>query len=390
LTGLFDIPSTLLRKIKVSGMKVAIVHDWLTGMRGGEKCLELVCGLLPEAHIFTLFHHRGKLSPVIESRRIHTSVLQGFPFAKKRYRHYLPLFPWALERFDLSGFDAVISLSHCVAKGAVKRPDAKHLCYCFTPMRYVWDMFDTYFNEERCGRMKFGIIKAIAARLRAWDRRTASRVDKYIAISNHVADRIRRHYGRDAEVIYPPVDCSRFSIGAKIADYYLIVSALAPYKRVDLAVETFNKIGRPLKIIGTGQDEARLRNMASSNVEFLGWVSDEELPRYYAECRAFVFPGEEDFGITPLEAAASGRPAIAYGKGGALETVIPPGAPAGKSPTGIFFENQSAESLAGAVDYFEKNEEMFHPSKLREHASGFDTKVYKEKMRKAIMDFFFG
>ena len=369
-------------------MNVAIIHDWLTGMRGGEKCLEAVCGLLPEAHIFTLFHHRGKLSPVIENRRIHTSVLQSFPFAEKKYRHYLPLFPWAIERFDLSGFDAVISLSHCVAKGAVRRPDAKHLCYCFTPMRYVWDMFDTYFNKERCGRLKFSIIKAAASRLRAWDARTDGRVDKYIAISNHVADRIRRHYERDADVIYPPVDCSRFAAAAKTADYYLIVSALAPYKRVDLAIETFRKIGRPLKIIGTGQDEARLKEMASSNVEFLGWVSNEELPKYYSECRAFVFPGEEDFGITPLEAAASGRPAIAYGKGGALETVNAPGSPAAKSPTGLFFEEQSVGSLAAAVEYFEKNEEMFDPLKLREHALGFDTEVYKEKMRKAIMDFF--
>lgn len=377
-------------------MKIALIHDWLTGMRGGEKCLAIVADLLPDADIFTLFYHKGKLSAAIEKHRIHTSFLQKFPFAKNKYRNYLPLFPLAVERFDLGEYEGVISFSHCVAKGALRRKGARHLCYSFTPMRYVWDMFDVYFNEGNCGKLKLAIIRAIAKRLRVWDARTADRVDSYIAISHYVADRIKRHYDRDADVICPPVDCDRFSIDSRAEsdkgsqkqdDYYLVVSALAPYKRLDLAIEAFNKLGKRLKIIGTGQDEGRLRRLASSNIEFLSWVPDEGLPKFYSRCKAFIFPGEEDFGITPLEAAASGRPTIAYGRGGALESILPLGNPRVESPTGIFFKEQNVDSLIAAIELFEKNEEKFQPEKLRAHALKFDRGIYKEKMKKAIEDF---
>jgi len=353
-------------------VKCAIVHDWLTGMRGGEKCLEVFCELLPHADLFSLLHIKGKMSDVIEGMNIRTSFVQKLPFVESKYRHYLPLFPRAIERFDFTEYDLIFSSSHCVAKGATPRPDALHICYCYSPMRYVWDMFDAYFGEHRTGRLKRAIIGKFAARLRDWDRRTCDRVDKFVAISEHVHKRIQKNYERDADVIHPPVDCSYFHSVGKPHDYYLVASAFAPYKRIDLAIETFNELRKPLKVIGSGQDEDRLRGMAGPNIEFLGAVSDEELRQAYSGCRTFIFPPEEDFGIMPIEAMACGRPVIAYGVGGALETVT--------EETGVFFPEQTVPALKSAIEEFEHRESEFRPETARAQALKFDRPVFKRKV----------
>lgn len=298
-------------------MRVALVHDWLTGMRGGENVLEALCEIFPEAGLYTLIHIPGSVSRAIENRKIHTSFLQRLPMAGKRYRSFLPLFPLAIEGFDLSGYDLIVSTSHCVAKGVIPPPGALHISYIFTPMRYVWDQYRMYFGEGRTGWLTSRVIRVAAHYLRMWDVASSSRVDEFVSISAHVANRVEKYYRRTSPVIYPPVDCTRFSINTASGDYYLIVSAFAPYKRLDIAIEAFNRMGaRKLRIIGKGQDESRLKKMAGPNIEFLGWRTNEEIAGYYAGCRALIFPGEEDFGIVPLEAMASGRPVIAYGKGG--------------------------------------------------------------------------
>lgn len=361
-------------------MKVALVHDWLTGMRGGEKVLEVFCELFPEADLYTLLHIPGSVSAGIEKRRIRTSFVQKLPLARKRYRMMLPLFPMAIEGFDLSGYDLVLSSSHCVAKGVIPPPGALHISYLHTPMRYVWDMYYEYFGTKG---FKGKAIGAFAHYLRIWDVSSSCRVDHYIANSAHVAKRIKKYYRRDSAVIHPPVDCSRFSVGTGPEDYYLIVSAFAPYKKIDMAIEAFNRTGLKLKIIGTGQDESKLKKIAGPNIEFLGWKTDSEIAGYYGKCRALIFPGEEDFGIVPLEAMASGRPVVAYGKGGALETIVPVGGKA-KSPTGMFFQEQTSAALEEAVRSFEKNIKAFDPSAIREHALGFDRPVFKEKISEYI------
>lgn len=365
--------------------KVAIIHDWLTGMRGGEKCLELFCEIFPQAEIFTLIHLKGKVSKIIESHPIHVSFIQNLPNVEKNYRHYLPLFPSAIENFDMTGFDLVISSSHCVAKGVIPYVGARHVCYCYTPMRYAWDMRHEYFPLKKMGFLKKRLIPIILNYLRVWDISTNSRVDEFIAISEHVGKRIKRNYDKKSSVIYPPVNTKYFTLGKKQDDYYLMVSAFAPYKRVDLAVEAFNRLKFPLVIIGSGQEEKRLKKMANKNIKFLGWLSDEEILQYYKNCRAFIFPGEEDFGITPLEAMSCGKPVVAYKKGGALETIV--GYVSGrKGHTGVFFENQTPDDLCEAVLMARKME--FSPERIREHALKFDTDVFvnsfKEKFKAYI------
>jgi len=360
--------------------RVALVHDWLTGMRGGEKCLEAMCELYPEATLFTLLYRRGHLSPSIERMEIRTSWIQRVPGWQRIYRHLLPLYPRAIESFDLSGYDLVISSSHCVAKGAQAAPGATHLCYCYTPMRYAWDQYEHYFGPERLVWWNRRLIPPLIDRMRAWDVATAGRPHRYAAISHHVALRIKSAYGREAQVLYPPVDLSRLRLGDGAGGYYLMVNAFAPYKRVDLAVAAFNRLGRELRIIGTGQDEARLRRLAGPNVRFLGWISPEALREAYANCRAFVFAAEEDFGITPVEAQGCGRPVIALGRGGALETVVPhPGFPsagswpdAGGTPTGVLYPEQSAAALEAAVRFFEAHESDFDATAIRASVQRFD------------------
>jgi glycosyltransferase involved in cell wall biosynthesis len=363
--------------------RVALVHDWLTGMRGGERCLEVMCELFPDAPVFTLLHVPGSVSPVIERHRIVTSFVQRLPGAARRYRHYLPLFPAAVRGLSLDGYDLVISLSHCVAKAVRVPPDALHLCYCFTPMRYVWDLEDDYASGG--GWLARLALPPTAALLRRWDRHTAG-VDDFVAISQHIADRIRRVYGRVAEVIYPPVELQRFRIAADVGDYYLVVSALVPYKRVDLAVAAATRLGRRLLVVGRGTEEARLRAMAGPGVTFLGWRPDDEVAELYARCRAVLFPSVEDFGIVPLEAAAAGRPTIALAQGGALETML--GLDGASPPTAVFFDAQTVDALTEAITRFEAAAGRFHPAALRARAARFDRPIFARHVQAYVEDRF--
>ena len=358
-------------------MKVAIIHDWLTGMRGGEKCLEVFCELYPAATLFTLVHIKGTVSETIEKMDIKTSFIQHFPDIEKKYRYYLPLMPKAIRSFDLIGYDLILSSSHCVAKGVRIPKKSLHICYCYTPMRYLWDMYGQYFGDSKFYiKLAMNIVKPY---LQKWDVESSKNVNYFIAISEHVKNRIKKHYNRDAIVINPPVDTDFFTptsdFGLRTSDYYLIVSAFAPYKKVDLAIEAFNQLGYPLKIIGSGQDEAKLKKIAKNNIEFLGWRDNEELRDYYQNCKALIFPGEEDFGIVPVEAQACGKPVIAYKKGGALETVI-------DGITGIFFEEQTIGSLIEAVKKFENTK--FNGNVIRSNAGKFGRKKFFELIKNYI------
>jgi glycosyltransferase involved in cell wall biosynthesis len=338
----------------------------------------VLCELFPEATIFTLLHVPGSVSPTIERHRIVTSFAQHLPRVRDRYRHYLPLFPLAVRRLDLEGHDLVISLSHCVAKAVRVPPGALHICHCFTPMRYVWDLYDDYFRRDR-GPLTRLAMPPLAAALRAWDRRTSG-VHRFIANSHHVADRIRRCYGRDSHVIHSPVDTRRFRVGGGRGEYYLVVSALAPYKRVDLAVRAASRLQRRLLVVGTGQDTARLQRLGGPTVEWLGWRPDEEIAELYAGCRALLFPGVEDFGIVPLEAAAAGRPTIAFGRGGVLETMRPLGGDEAGPPTAVFFDEQTVDGLVDAMVRFEAAEACFDPAGLRVRAEAFDRSIFARRI----------
>ncbi|HYR46916.1 MAG TPA: glycosyltransferase [Thermoanaerobaculia bacterium] len=322
-------------------MRTAVVHDWLNGMRGGEMVLEEMLPLLPDPTVFTLFHEPGSVSRSIESYPIRTSFLNRLPFARRHYRRYLPLFPRAVESFDLSGFDLVVSSSHCVAKGAIAPPGTPHLCYCHTPVRYAYDQFEAYFPA---GGTRLRALKALAVgRLREWDRATAGRPDRYLANSSAVADRIRRHYGREASICHPPVDVDFFTPGEQDRqDFLLGVGALVPYKRLEEAIDAAARLRRPLRIVGRGPEEKRLRHLAGSSVQILGGRTREQLRDLYRTCAFFVQPGEEDFGIASAEAAACGAPVVALGRGGALDIVR-------DGVSGVLYEPEDPEGLAGAI-----------------------------------------
>lgn len=356
-------------------MNVALVHDWLTGMRGGERCLEVLCELYPDAPIYSLLHNTGAMSPLIESKKIFTSFIDTLPGKENKYRSYLPLFPAAMERFDFSPYDLVISTSHAVAKGAIVRNNALHICYCHTPMRYVWELYDEYFGKGKAGVATRAAMSIVRPYLQRWDVSTADRVHHYVANSENVRKRIQRYYRRDATVIFPPVDTDLFTLSTRDDGYYLMVTALVPYKRVDLAIHACNKLGKKLLIVGKGTETERLKSMAASTIEFLGWRSDEELAQLYAGCSALIFPGEEDFGIVPLEAMACGKPVVAYGKGGALETVV-------EGKTGVFFYEQTAESLLSAIHRAESL--SFDSGEIRTHSLKFARPTYKQKMKEFI------
>jgi glycosyltransferase involved in cell wall biosynthesis len=373
--------------------RVAIVHDWLTGMRGGERVLEALIDLHPAAEIFTLIHRPGSVSPKIESRPIHESWLGRLPAARERYRFLLPLFPAAIESFDLDGFDLVISSSHCAAKGVIPPLDIPHVCYCHTPMRYIRDQYDEYFGAGRASPLVRAAAAVTAPRLRRWDTATARRVTRFIANSNHVRSRIRRHYDREARVIHPPVDVDRFSPAQRRDDFFVCVSALVPYKRIDLAIEAFNALGRRLVIAGEGPDRSRLSRLAGPTIEFTGRITDDEVAAILGRARAFVMPGEEDFGIAAVEAQAAGAPVIALGRGGALESVIGLGsgersagdgnrAAAGAGPTGVFFDEPTVASLSAAIRRFESVD--FDVSALRRNARRFEPAIFRARMSDEI------
>jgi glycosyltransferase involved in cell wall biosynthesis len=375
-------------------MKVALVHDWLTGMRGGEKCLEAFCEIFPEADLYTLLHVPGSVSATIEDRRIVVSKLRALPAARKLYRCYLPLMPMAIEAFDLGGYDLVLSSSHCVASGVTTGPNTPHISYTHTPMRYIWDRGPTYLANDSAPTRR--IKKAMFHLLRVWDVSSSARVDKFVANSRFVARRIRKYYRRSSVVVPPPVDTDFYQGTRKPGDYFLVVSALVPYKRLDLAIRAFNQMGRPLKVVGSGPLLDRLRKLAGPTVELTGWISDEQLRECYSECRAVIVPSVEDFGIVPLEANAMGCPVIALGKGGVLDSVTPINRPdwggralashAGQAqaPTGLFFGEESPAAIADAVRQFDDLESRFRPSALRQHARGFDRKVFKERMERLL------
>ncbi len=373
-------------------MRVALVHDWLTGMRGGERVLERIARMFPDAPIFTLVWKRGSVSRELESHPVRTSFLQRLPAADTRYRWFLPLFPRAIESFDLSGYDAVVSTSHAVAKGVRTRPGAFHLSYVHTPMRYVWDLESTYFPPGRFPWPLSAYVRRTCADLRAWDRATADRPQALLANSAHVAERIRRHWGRDAEVVHPPIELERFAVGTGPRERYLLAGAFAPYKRGDLAIAACARSGRPLRIAGSGQEQALMERLAPPGTEFLGWLDEDRMAAVYASARALLFPGEEDFGMMPVEAMASGTPVIAYGRGGALETVgrgagaealatVAAGGVA-RVPGGVLFGTQSVECVTEALALFESA--PFDPQALRALAGPFAAEVFDQRFRAAF------
>jgi len=359
--------------------RVALVHDWLTGMRGGERVLARIAARHPDAPIHTLVWKRGSVAAGLESHPIVTSFLQRLPDAERRYRWYLPLFPRAIESLDLSGFDTVISTSHAAAKGVITPPGAFHLSYIHTPMRYVWDLERDYFPPGRFPWPLSWYVRRTCARLREWDRVTSARPSALLANSRHVAARIRAHWGREAEVVHPPVDVDRFAAADGPRERYLLAGAFAPYKRSDLALAACARLARPVLVAGSGPEESRLRRLAPAGTGFRGWVDDGEIGALYAGARALLFPGEEDFGIMPVEALACGTPVIAYGRGGALETVGRGAGPealarvaaggVARVPGGVLFGTQSVAGLAAAIEAFER--ERFDPAELRALALPF-------------------
>lgn len=377
-------------------MKVALVHDWLTGMRGGEKCLAELCSLYPEADLYTLVHERGSVDADIERRVAGTSFLQSWPRATRWYRYYLPFMPAAVEALDLFEYDLVLSSSHCVAKGVLTRPDATHLSYVYSPMRYAWDQWPQYF--PRRGLLGRAVMPFALSRLRQWDVSSSARLRHIVSISDFVADRVRRTWGRESTVVHPPVDTESFDARREPEDWYLMVSALVPYKRVDLAIDACLQSGRKLKVVGGGPLEAqlrrRLREAGDGQIELMGRVSDGELRELYARCRALVHAAVEDFGLAYLEANSSGRPAIGLDRGGSRELIVPVNPdqrPRGADwsaypPTGVWVREQSVDGMIRALDVFEEEERAgcFDPDALRAHAQNYGRERYRRRMAEEV------
>ena len=361
--------------------RVAIVHDWLTGMRGGEKVLEAICELYPGATLFTLVRVPGSVSRKIEAHTIHTSFAQRLPRAARWYRHYLPLYPAAVETFDLDTYDLVVSSSHCAVKSVITRGDAKHVCYCHSPMRYAWDQFDAYFGPEQVGAWPSRALRPVMAGLARWDASTSSRVDRFLANSQYVAGRIRRYYNRGSSIVYPPVDTDFYRPApgrANAGSGALVVSALVPYKRIDVAIEASRLTGIPLRIVGHGPEESRLRAHANgSAVEFLGWRSDAEIRDLYRGAAAVLLPGTEDFGIVPVEAQACGTPVVAFDAGGARETVI-------DGITGALVTDRSAAAFADAMAGVVAR--GLDADAVRTNAERFSIAAFKAHFQNAVED----
>jgi len=353
-------------------MRTAVVHYWLLNRRGGEKVLDALCRIFPDADIFTLFCDRDSLSPELRRHKITASFLNP---ARRCYRELLPLMPMALESFDLRDYDLVISSESGPAKGVITRSGTRHVCYCHTPMRYLWDLYPAYRNEWTRSRLKRLLMTPLTHYLRLWDFSSASRVDRFVANSRNVQRRIHKIYRRESDVVHPPVDVESF-YWKPAADYFLVVSELVPYKRIDQAVRVCSATGRKLIVAGDGPEYRRLRRMAAPNIQFAGRVSDSELRDLYARSRALLLPGEEDFGITPVEALASGKPVIALGRGGALETVPPLG--------GAFYEQATDGALAAAFDVFDDLEPQIRSEELQSHAAQFNETEFRRRMTEIL------
>lgn len=361
-------------------IRVALVHDWLTGMRGGEIVLAAIAELFPRAELFTLLYIPGKISPPLSSLKRHTSWLGKVPGAEKRYRYFLPVMPKLIENFDLTRFDLIISSSHCVAKGIRKPEGSIHISYVHAPMRYIWDRYEDYFGPTQSSLSTRIAAKLIRRKLQTWDRKVSQypRVDKIIANSHFIANQVFSAYGRNAEVIYPFAELERFTNPRKPGRNYLMVTAFAPYKRIDLAIEAFNHLKLPLLIVGSGQDEKKLKKMAGPTIEFLGPLHNSIVSELYSKCRAFIFPGIEDFGITPIEAMASGAPVITIQKGGAAESVT--------EKTGLFIQSQTTEALIGAIQQMEINPEKFSEVECRKRAQEFSKEIFQNKLKQSIQN----
>ncbi len=357
-------------------MKVALVHDYLNQYGGAERVLEAFCQIFPQAPIYTLLYDKERTGWAFADRRIQTSFLQKIPLLKSHHRPFLMLMPLAIEQFDLSQYDLVLSDSASYAKGVITSPKTLHICYCHTPIRYAWDDSHKYIEEFGYPGLVKKFIPFFMNYIRLWDEQAAQRVDQFIANSQFVAQRIKKYYHQDSEVIHPPVKTNLFYLADRPDKYFLMVGRFLPYKRFDLAIESFNQLGLPLKIIGDGPEKKKLQKKAKSNIEFIGLVSDEKLKDYYAHCQAFIFPQEEDFGITAVEAMAAGRPVIAYQAGGALEIVQP-------GITGLFFKEQTTDYLIEALRNFKLTD--FDPKLIREKAREFDQERFKEKIREFIL-----
>jgi glycosyltransferase involved in cell wall biosynthesis len=353
-------------------MRAAIIHYWLVNMRGGEKVVEALCRLLPEADIYTLFYAPDSVSDVIRSRRVKASFLQPF---RRGYRSLLPLMPMALESFDLRGYDLIISSESGPAKGVVAPSTARHVCYCHTPMRYLWDLYPAYRNDWTHSRLKRALMTPFANYLRLWDFASAARVDAFAANSENVRRRIWKTYRRESTVVYPPVAVESF-YSKQSEDYYLTVSELVPYKRIDSAIRVCAATGRKLRVVGNGPEYKSLKRLANASIEFCGKVTDAELRELYARSRGFLMPAEEDFGITPVESLASGKPVIALGRGGALETV-PTIDPRG----GVFFNEPTDESLRAALETWEQHEHELEPQQLQKYAAKFSESEFQTRMK---------
>lgn len=365
-------------------MKVAIVHDWLVTYAGAERVLGEMLKCYPQADLFSVVDflpadERG----FVMNKAATTSFVQKLPFARRKYRGYLPLMPLAVEQFDLSRYDLVISSSHAVAKGVITGPDQLHLCMCYSPIRYAWDLQHQYLRESGLNKGLTGwLVKLMLHRIRLWDLRTANGVDEFIAISRFIGRRIRKVYRRESAVIYPPVDIDRYSMREDKEDFFVTASRMVPYKRIDLVVDAFNQMPeRELVVIGDGPDFAKIRAKAAPNVKLLGFQGDEVLRDYLQRARAFVFAAEEDFGIAPLEAQACGTPVIAFGKGGALETIvgINGSTTEGRAPTGVFFYQQTAEALSEAVREYEARKSEITPFACRENAARFSPERFRKE-----------
>lgn len=355
-------------------MQVALVHDWLNQIGGAEDVLETLVGLYPHAPIYTSLYWRKKMPFHWRSWDIHTSFIDHLPRAHQNQQLYFPLYPLAFEKFDFRAYDVVITNKSGFCHGIITGPETMHICYCLTPTRYVW-RYHQYAEQEQLDRLARTILPPFLLWLRQWDRLAADRVDHFIAISQEVRRRIAKIYRRDSTIIYPPVDTGRFAPSNRVEDYYVIVGRLVPYRRIDLLIEAFNKLGKPLYIAGSGRDRDRLESLARSNIKFLGYVPDADLPDLLARARAFMFPGEEDFGIAPIQAMAAGRPVIAYAAGGALDTVIP-------GETGYLFAEQSVQAIVAAVEAFDAN--AVSSARIRRYAEQFDTAVFQQKLTNFI------